>query len=237
MTKTDTVSPLRQRMIEYMAARKLNRTRSAATSPAAPLGPYCTHRPRGSVEPGRLTAREPISPHGFGRLVQGGEDPPFSNDIGEAAPSQIRKKIGADARQEETDVTARKILDEAPNGFSGGNVDVHDRFGADNKPIDRRGRLVDQLANFVGETIGVGVKEICAEPIDDQSRSRLQTGLSGRGLPYAARVGNEHHRMRLIALADMADRDNCRHAASHGFGEKIDPAPATPATGRRLSEV
>ena len=114
--------------------------------------------------------------------MQGGEDPPFSNDFGEAAPSQIRKKIGADARQEEMDVTARKILDKAANGFSCGNVDIRFRFGADKKPFDRHGRFVDQLANFVGETIGVGVKEIRAEPIDDQSRSRLRPRLAGASL-------------------------------------------------------
>ena len=39
MSKTDTVSPLRQRMIEDMAARKLNPHTSAATSPAASGSP------------------------------------------------------------------------------------------------------------------------------------------------------------------------------------------------------
>ena len=89
------------------------------------------------VGPGRLCAREPILTRGFKGLVQGGEDPPFSDDLDEAALSQIRKKIGADARQEEMDFQARKISDKTANGLSGGKVDIWYRFGTDNKPFVR----------------------------------------------------------------------------------------------------
>jgi len=47
MSDTNTVSRLRQRMIEDMAARKLGRTRSAATSPVASGSPPGSNaRPR-----------------------------------------------------------------------------------------------------------------------------------------------------------------------------------------------
>ena len=93
------------------------------------------------VGPGRLCAREPILTRGFKGLVQGGEDPPFSDDLDEAALSQIRKKIGADARQEEMDFQVRKISDKTANGLSRGKVDICYRFGANNEPFDGAGAL------------------------------------------------------------------------------------------------
>ena len=113
---------------------------------------------------------------------------PFSDDLGDPVASHVRQQVGVDAPEDDLNALAGKLLEQGANGLRRGKVHVCDRFRVEKKPFDRLGRFFDQLANLIGEMIGVGVKKVRAVSIDDQSRSGLQPGRSRHRLPFAARV-------------------------------------------------
>ena len=72
--------------------------------------------------------------------------------------------------------------------------------------------VFDQGADLVDEEVAVGVPEVGAEPVDDQPGRGLPPRRGGDRDPRAGGAGGQHHRVRSVAVTDMAEqRQGDRH--------------------------
>ena len=106
-----------------------------------------------------------------------------SDEFGHSVPRHVRQQVTIDASEDDPDAFAGKLFQQGANGLRRGQVDVSDRLCVDDEPLDRLRRLFDQFVDLIGKTVGVGVEEIRAEAIDDQSRRGLQARDGRRRLP------------------------------------------------------
>src|SRR5271157_4545123 len=115
------------------------------------------------------TSQRPAGAHRGESLVKRREDPRFSNFLANAVPVEVRAQIGAHARERDANVLGCEFAEQVADSPGGRIVEVGHSAGVEDEPPDRRGRLVDERAHLVGESIGVGVEQIRAEPVDDKS--------------------------------------------------------------------
>ena len=129
------------------------------------------------------------------RFVKRGENPLLADRASDAMPLHVRSKIRRDAREHDTDLSVCEFVEQVAHGLRGGVVDVGDRAGIDDEPADRHRRAVDEIAHLVGKEVGVGVKQIRTEAIDNEPRLRSPVpaspapASSGRSGPAQASSG------------------------------------------------
>ena len=135
--------------------------------------------------------------------MQGLEDPVLADRLGDAVPDEIRVQKGVYAREHEAHFLALQFVDEVAERPRCGIVDVENGGAVDDEPSHRLGRVGHKSAHLIGEAVGVGVEEVGAEPVDDEAWIGREAG--SKRLPPFPAAGNQHHRKRSVAVADMAD--------------------------------
>ncbi len=82
-------------------------------------------------------------------------------------PSRSDRKYEL-TREDHVDPLAAQIVEQIAHGLRGGIVNIRYRACVDDEPTNRRPRAFHKGANFADEAVVIRVKQICAEPIDDQ---------------------------------------------------------------------
>ena len=107
----------------------------------------------------------------------------LADHVGDPVAIHVGAQIGVDAGKDDVDTGAAEIVAKIMHRASGGEVDRGDRPGIDHQPAHRRRRVRDQTAHLVREEIGVGIEQIGAEMVDDQSGLGLHAWDGGNGHP------------------------------------------------------
>jgi cystathionine beta-lyase/cystathionine gamma-synthase len=106
--------------------------------------------------------------HRSDSFVKRRENLRFPDRCRDAVPVHVGSQVRTDTCEDHADPLAPQIVEQIAYGLRGGVIDIRDGAGVDNEPLDRRRRALHEATHFIGEAVVVRVKQIRAEPIDDQ---------------------------------------------------------------------
>src|ERR1700733_2085304 len=143
--------------------------------------------------------------NGGNGFVEGREDMGGTDSGSDAVAVHVGAEIGGDTGKDDRDVVGREIGEQVADGAGSGEVEVGDGAGVDYEPMNGCWSAFDKRAHVFNEAAIVGVKEVGAEAIDDEARFGLLAWRDGNRLPEAIGAWDKHHRMRAVAVADVAE--------------------------------
>src|SRR5262249_20896489 len=112
-------------------------------------------------------------PHCSDSFVKRRENMLVSDRCRHAMPVHVGSQVWIDTCKGRLDPLAAQMLEQIKQGSRGRIINIRDGACVDDEPSDRRRRVLQESTHFVGETIFVRVKQVCAEVIDDQAWFRL----------------------------------------------------------------
>ena len=108
--------------------------------------------------------------NGVDSFVESREDMGCAGGVGNAVAVKVGTKVSADTSKNHGDAVIFQLGEQLADGVGGGEVDVGNGAGVHNEPMNLGWVVVSQGMHVVDEAVVVGVEEVRAKTIDDETR-------------------------------------------------------------------
>jgi len=140
----------------------------------------------------------------------------WANGLGQVMTVQIRFEVRLDVSKNQTRALSGEVHLDFAHNASSGEVHVCDGSSVNDQPVQWRGCRSGQHSDFVGKTIGVGVEERRAKPIDHEARLGDGAGNNWIQLPHSATGLLKHRSVRMVAMTDDPEQRQ-RHSQENAL--------------------